>query len=536
MPYGKILQMRNMDEYIPKQYKAISIAWPAEAIECAVYERADKVIDCLAEAVLRFIALGIAYDDDIARELNVHADLIKCVKNGLTQAKFIENGELTEPGEEFIKNDGSKQLFIENECFGYMFICMFNGEIMPYFAKGNLPELRDFHEGIAALNVSGSDKEESSRPSQIINKKEMLFSDAYKRYCKISSLSENDGIEDEIMYGREDFLFDMVEEESLENGETETTLHDAERMKVINKSAVSLLQNKGHRLYLETTLLINRRNPSDICLLSPFPENTTNWYNKKLDFFSETQNGIRITENNREISFSDFIRELRQTTAAEIPFELLVAETPCKSITEYYPALETAEQLNGKIKGALEEYHACAAAFRDKTLSGIPAVNTGAVLIETLLNSFIGKIENRSIIINSIQTPEHATEAFTKYGIADCWAERIAKDLLLKMTDKRKGWHVSRRVGNSITDRYFFLTLESLVTGKNPFGKILMHDGGKFINALDFIAASRNKYGSHNDEDYYRDIDESIINEFIEKHFYAVTLMINTLAEDEHYA
>jgi predicted transcriptional regulator len=495
--------------------------------------RLPKDLDCLAESVLKFINIKICDTSEIAQMLHISPDLVQHIKRNLSDAEFIDNNmeRITEKGINFFKKT-SKAQFSEKKDFGYMLMSLFDGDIMPYFIKGQMPFIGGFPPQTYKLRLP----RDEDFTFETIEKANATFTEAYKKYCKIYDDTKDVKTEEELDYLRSEWVdvsFEDVDDES-----KVTTMDDKLREEEIYNGQVELLNKHGQQMYVLTQLIINKYNPEDIQVLSPFWANITTWYNKKLAYFTQRDNGVGVLDSaGRILPFSDFISEELEEIAFQMP------EIQMDNFAYYlranYPLLDKAPKLKANIELILKEYYSCVQRFKGEGIGGVYVISSGSVFVETLLNNFIMKIRDRSPIVNTkifgyyTINQAQVDKVFDKFGIKDCWAKRSTAKFLREMSDPRKGWDFPRRVGNSITARYFFLILESFIMGQNPFKKVLTMDAQKVVDILDCIADMRNSNSAHNDKEFYVDIRSMNVDDFIEKNLFITKLMVTILAEEE---
>jgi hypothetical protein len=537
MVKDSFLQIRNYKEYDDDQYLVLDIAWPVELFECSANARIQKELDCLAESVLRFMELGIWQNALIAKALFVSSDLIQSIKQQLFEKEFIceDMQQLSDMGKNyFIRTD--EIMYSKKMTFGYMAMSLFDGSIMPYFSKGKLPLLGGFPEGIAKIVLPYDDESERDFISPISGKNEVRFTEAYRNFCKIVDTSRDIASHEEWEYVASHHS-NVSCEDAYDDSQVKTIAYTL-REDDISSSEVNILKKEGLRIYILLKLVINRYNTSNMQFLSPFPENiTTTWYNRKLAYFMEKHNHIEVNVNGEYIPFPEYIDRQIQQVIIEIPEVQSDDYESC--IKMNYPMLNLAPRLKNNIESLLIEYYTCVQLYKEETIGGMNIIMVGAKLIETLLNNFIHLIHDRHMIVNTRifgYEPYDLSQIdtiFNRLSITECFAKNLATGLLREMTDRQRGWAGTRRVGNTITARYFFLILEGFIIGKNPFNKVLKDNAQAIVYALDSISDIRNKEGAHNDKEYYKSISPGSIDDFMKKTLMVATKMVAVLAEEE---
>ena len=74
-------------------------------------------------------------------------------------------------------------------------------------------------------------------------------------------------------------------------------------------------------LYIYTQLVVNRNRPEDFIILSPFDNNVTTWYAKRIPFMKLSANNVtigRFGDNDGKL-FGDFMSEITQEFLIEFP-------------------------------------------------------------------------------------------------------------------------------------------------------------------------------------------------------------------------
>ncbi|HCT71481.1 MAG TPA: hypothetical protein DF409_11160, partial [Bacteroidales bacterium] len=223
----------------------IDIAWPVVAYECAASKAMDKELDCLAEAILSFYKIGIADPDTISQNIRISTDLVKHIISLLAEKNLImkDLSGISPEGQAYFKRT-EEILFLNQKDFGYMIQNPFDGDIMPYFIKGQLPLFGGFPETTAKL----SPEYDILKDSSSLKDNKNALTDAYKQYCKIFDASKNIDLTDEYNHIKTEFIDTTYE--NVDDDSQVRTLADAIQEERIKKAQIEVLKEEGQGFYV----------------------------------------------------------------------------------------------------------------------------------------------------------------------------------------------------------------------------------------------------------------------------------------------
>ena len=512
-----ILELRNdFGGYEDDEnFRVFEIALPVAIFECSANQKVDSAIDSLAKATLKFLKLGVENNDELAKLLNVTPDMIKRVKTQkLAPLGFIdENSRVTENGVKCLE-DKLEDAFQEDTVYGNMFVNLIDGEIMPYFWEGKLPfakELSDF-EYPAIHRISTTNLADINNPYL------PHFTEAYKKFHKIKDYCKpqmSDVLESELEEPSEfdmltgsfdDVIFtefnDDAERTDIDFDEPKT-LADVYEEEKSEKTYVKIFKSTQKLLYIYTQLIVSRNRPEDFIILSPFDNNVTTWYAKRIPFMKLAANNVtigRIGDKDGEL-FGDFMSEITQEFLIEFPE--LADSSYSFFAKSHFPNLANLNATDRKILNEVlkDYYNSYVLNCNDKN-SPNAVIGQMGLALETILGIFRGKIKDiRRVCENSLLTPyDDLTyqEIFQRYNIVGCKGHLVAENCSAKL----KGWARNNTLfRGSPTEKYCFLVLEGYIHSAKPtaFIKVLKTHGRDFTDRLDNVISVRNKYTSHND-------------------------------------
>lgn len=536
-----ILLVRKYNEIDKQKYVMIPIAWPVRVLECAASKKRCNQLNCLQEALLKFIAHGVRADGEIAQLLQISEDLVQKLKSELFENGFIDDKyeKLTEQGNGYLKKNNKKEFSDTDSIYGHMFMSLFDGDVMPYFLKGQLPLrsnvsfecIKLFAENSSSYQINV----ESNQFSRVLIKayKESINAEEFSRRNRQTNEHESLKI-----------LSQDVHYENVDDNSQVKTLADVEQEKIIDNAKVILLNKQGQDLYVKAWLVMDKKNPDDMQLVSPFPDNVTIWYNKKFVTLAQQANNIQYFAEGGKESFAEFIEGKRQGIIVNMPN----IEHFNYFLDGFYPSLNTSGELYKKIGPALEEYYA----YYSEDNGGTGVIGVGARLIETLLNIFVGQIRDRKPIVRTEifsdinshsnnkkkdirkDNEDVVERIFLKFGIKKCRSQRSGITFIHKMRHRQYGWDKTQIVGSSIEARIFFLVLEAFLKGESSFKSVLENEAQKFMDAIDDIYDMRNNLSSHNASESYEIATQEQLEKFNADVLYVTGKMIHVLVEEEN--
>jgi len=525
MPDNKFLVCRKFDT-LDDTYKVFELALPVEICECSAYRVTDRELDTLAEAVLELMNIEIIDGDEISRTLDISTDLVSFIKRSvLHNHSYISNDfkMVTKQGKEYLVNGESTE-FQRVKVFGNMFVSILDGEVMPYFLEGNLPTSRFLPREMFKMLSPHEDKKIVQDNAKWTPK----FAKAYKLYAKISRYSDEDI--NEIEFAAEEFTDVSYEEvNDLEN--EIITLADVdvfERKSASEFHVIKLLNTVKRQTYIKTKIVINRENPEIFTVLSPFDKNVTNWYTKRLTWLREN-NAIISDESGKVRTLNQMLEDITEEFYIEFP-DLQTGNFDYW-LSIKYPNLKRIKRQQ-YLMDSFKSLYNLKNFYENSSIEATQVIIKYQKLLETVFNNYIEISTNISAILRRFSSfakedNMKVIEIFNYYGIKDCGALR------------RDKWKESLRnlrrskYGSSVTDRYFYLIIDAYFSDKTPFKLILEKDAPGFINKLDYLNRTRNRYGAHSDDV----VETSMSKEDFEKYDSimndVIKVLINALFEEE---
>lgn len=525
---NRLIICRKFDNYDDGQ-RVIELAIPVEICECSAHKISEKSLDPLAEAILGLISIGISSDAEIAKVLNIGIDLIKLIKKSiLLNHLYLENDckRITEAGKQYLhKGEGSE--YQTEKVFGNMFVSLADREVMPYFLEGKIPSNRFLPNDICKIMSNDEDK----LVIQDLTKWSPKFIKAYKLYAKINRYSDDDS-KNEIEFAEDEF-HDVLYHDVKEKDESIVTFAESESEKnsASEDNLIKLLNTTHKQIYLKTKLIFKRENPETFVVVSPFEKNTTSWFTKRIMWLKENNVKV-ICENNKEILLKDLLDDITQEFFIEFP-ELQEGNFDYWLSMEH-PNLKRIKCRDNLINSFKELFNLNNLYDNGKQVGESMVIMRAYVLLETIFNNYIYLIPNRRLMLDKCSIiysgANRAKEIFNKFGIENCAAARGKKldNLLMNLLN-----FSDRRVGDSIIDRYFFLTLEAYFIGLNPFKNILDMYGSSLTDKLDYIFIIRSKYGAHNDEIIEKNVPIEEFTKFRKEVKEVLRILIDGLLEEE---
>lgn len=555
-----ILELRsdygNYEE--DENFRVFDVALPVAVYECSANQKTDSIIDSLAKTVLKFIKFGINDNSELGKLLCMTPDMVKRVKTQkLEPLGFIdEKSKITEEGEKCL-NDDLEDSYQEERIYGNMFVSLVDGEIMPFFWEGSLP----FANGLSVFDYPNVFKVGSNNLVDVADLYLPNFTEAYKKHHQIrefsrpqmeytdddtsespySSPQETDEF-DMLSSGFDDVLFSDINNSSDYDGEDDDeeyrTYDDVVQEEKESREYVKVFNSTKKLLYVYTKMVVNRNNPEDFIILSPFPDNITTWYAKRIPFMQLDANNITISslQTNNTVLFGDFTKDITQEFLIQYP-ELADSnfEFYAKSHFPNLAHLKTADK--NLLKDVLKKYYNSYVLNSNGKNSSNEVITLMGLALETILNVFVSKINNRASVCNNyILVPYDKItyqDIFQRFGIADCSGHAVSSNLAQKLRSWGKN---NSRIKGSPTEKYCFLILEGYIHSAKPtpFIKIIKKYGKDFIEKLDNVIEMRNKYTSHNDNiGGVETITKDSFNTTKDNFVYVMSAMINALYEFE---
>lgn len=525
----RLLVCRNFDKYDDDSYKVIEVAFPVEVCECGAYKIADKNIDSLAEAILDLINIEIVSDIEIAKTMDISVELVKRIKRFILLPNMYISNDLktiTDAGKKYLQ-EGESTEYQSEYVFGNMFISIPDGEVMPYFLEGRLPGNQYLPKEIYKIQPKNDNERLIEDPLSWSPK----FTKAYKLFQKISRYSEDEGNNEFEFAGDE---LNEVSYLDVNDEDDEETFADveAEREAIKSYKLVRILNTGRRQTYIKMEIIVNRENPEKFTMVSPFGKNITNWFTKRLGWLSE--NDIKVEDQNGKVlPLAEKLHDL--TDEFYIQFPELQAGNFDYWVKINYTNLKKIKCGDNLLNSFRDLFNLTNLYDNGRQISEDAIINKTSTLIETIFNNYIAIIDDRRPIIDKFYLLNNdftkIKGIFKNYGIESCVA---LKDKKLNQLIGRLRSFRYYRVGDSIVDRYFFLTLEAYFCGNNPFKMILQRNGKEFIEKIDSLFIVRSEYGAHSDEIKEKMITKIEFEKFKSAATEIIKLLINTLYEREH--
>lgn len=523
----RILSFRNFEKLDADAYVTYDLAWPVEIVECYANKVADDVLDGLAEAVLSLLNIPETTPGKIAAMLRISEEVVLSITKQLQSRKFITVSRnriaVTETGKKYLSDKETGE-FQEEKVFGNMFVSRINGEVFPYFHEGKLPWAREFDD---ILYLSYDADEPSSLKG---NHTDVLdrINRAFHRYGRItkSSREHDKGYTDSYEI---DFIEEELREQSFD-AEPET-MADAEEIKALKNARIKMLKTPPAEAYIRARLVVSKAEPKVFRIESPFPLNITSWYSDCFHRMKEA-NELIYTEQDEEIGLDYFCEEI--TTGFYVKYPEMQRTDFEQFVKIRYPRM-----LSCSISRAcLEKYEEI---FRYNLLCEKGEVSRNIVVtesvkaLEMILNSYISRIHKKPVIDEYEKVVHYNADIrdlLDQFGISGCAAERSERHNADNMGDSgmlnpRKTIisNFKKYNGRSVTDKYYFLTVDASLNENSHFRKLLLKNGKEIIDILDYEGKMRNTYGAHNDGEKVQMISEEEFNQF-QRYFTEATVML----------
>lgn len=497
----RILSFRNFEKLDADAYVTYDLAWPVEIVECYANKVADDVLDSLAEAVLGLLNVPETTQKKIANLLRISDEVVASIIKQLQLRKFITISknqiEITENGRKYLLEKETGE-FQEEKVFGNMFVSRINGEVLPYFHEGRLPWAREFDD---ILYLSYDADEPSSLKG---NHTDILdrINRAFHRYGRItkSSREHDKGFADSYEI---DFIEEEIREQSFDD-EPET-MADVEAAKALKNARIKMLKTPPAEAYIRARLVVSKAEPKVFRIESPFPLNITSWYSDCFHRMKEASELI-YTEQDEEIGLEYFCDDITTSFYVKYPE---MQETDFEQFVKIrYPKMISCSIS----KACMEKYGEI---FRYNLLCEKGEVSRNIVVtesvkaLEMILNSYIKKTKKNKVIEEYEKVVKYNSDIrdlLDQFGISGCAAERSERHNADHIGDSGALNHkktiisnFKRFNGRSVTDKYYFLTVDASFNQGSHFRELLLKEGKEIIDMLDYAGKMRNTYGAHND-------------------------------------
>jgi len=494
MPKDSLLICRQFDKKYDDTYRTIDLALQVDVWECVAYRPAQRKLDPLAEAVLSLMQIGIVNDGNISKTLDITSDLVKLIKYTVLGAhSYIDNDykTLTTQGTKYLR-DGESADFQSEKVFGNMFVNVIDQEVLPYFLEGKLPEVASFYNGINEI-LNDTPQEHNPTESRYWIPK---FSKAFKLFGKIYKYSTSG--KDNVMEYAEDELVEMMWDDVADSTQIKEEIDEKTLEEILASSQqIKLLDTTKKRVFLKTKMIISKESPKTFIVLSPFENNTTSWYNNRLEWVRE--NKLKLSDQGTTIDgLLDNIRD-----QFIIQFPELQEDKFEYQLGKEYSSMRRAE--NRKLfETDFKKLFVLTDLYEKDQTYATNIITQSHKLLERVLTNYVAKIPNKRNILERLQINNGMDlltikEIFGNFGISDCAVLR------------NNNWMNSIRnfkfsqYGSSVMDRYFLLTIDAYFS-KNSLFRSVLESNGELIGNLDYLNRTRNKYGPHSDN-----IEEAII-------------------------
>lgn len=499
-------------EKIDNDSKCYDLAWPVEVIECYANKVSDEELNSLALTVLRLLNENPSFTaSKISNFVHVGEIIINDIIRELESKGFYNRTEkkLTEIGSNYLL--GIKKIdFSDEEIFGNVFMSKIDGEIIPFFYEGKLPESLSYKDdNLVSL------KYETNIHSKDIEDLKDRINHAYHEYKLIYKNSIHD--EDEV-----DFR-DPSEREIKSDME-------------LKKARIELLNTERREILLKTRIIVKKYAPEVFIVESPFMNNETTWFNQSFNRYIEEN--ILLDFQGKDVRISDWTKNVSSLFYVEFP-ELQSANFEQWATIHFpYLQLKTKDKMLEVLGKKLKEVFRLNNLYASGDINKRSVINEYATTIEQILNCYIMKTDRETVVKkfqNNINCEPKAKMLLSTYGIIEKPNYRpkvygkirgfyVDKDTKEKKEKIISSFKDDNECGRSITDKYYYLVVNEYFQKNSSFGKLLIernksvyiieNDRYTLIEALDCIQDFRNEYGSHSHGPNPHDMSESEFNKF----------------------
>lgn len=489
-------------EKIDEESKCFDLAWPVEVIECYANKISDEELNSLALAVLKLLAESSFSSKRISNLLHVGEIIINDIFSELETKEFYnkETKEVTNKGKDYIS--GHKNIdFSKDEIFGNIFMSKVDGEILPFFYAGKLPEGYYYKsDDLVYLNFKNNFQ------SKNIENLSDRINHAYHDYKLIYRNSVHN--EDE-----EDF-----------RDPTEKQIQSEIELK---KARIQTLNTERKTLYLKTRIVVKKYAPETFIVESPFMNNETTWFN--LSFNRYVSDNISVTYKDKEMSLPEWTKNISSLFYIEFP-ELQKSnfEQWCK-VHFPYLSLSSGDKMINSLPSKFKEVFRLDNLYSTGDISKRSVINEYSTTIEQILNCYIMKTDRNTVVNKYITNAYNKYKSQTilktygiykakAYGKINFYKDRdtgnLQENVISSFID-------DNNCGRSITEKYYYLIIDYYFQKNTPFGKLLSYRNNdkynnkySLIEALDNLQDTRNQYGSHSSGPIPPEMPDSGFNEF----------------------
>lgn len=512
--FGKFKQLTD------NAYNVVEFAWPVRAFECYANKLQQNSLDALALAILEMLNLQFLSNKRIADDLGISEELLKRIINKelLSRSYCEENGKsyiVSKAGKEYLSDLSGNEVSSE-KAFGYMFQSVTDGEFLPFFYEGTLPDIWGNDDDLLYIASENQDDWSKLETTELLSR----INRAYHRYGyifhksteaeEISPLDTSIFVDADDDIADQDFDFEgsgQTEERATEENEIHQVL------KNLKNARIKLLKTQPKEMYIKFRLYSLKDEPDSFFVSSPFEDNDSKWYSEA---FSRMRNDANIQIGMDESSFepvSTYCDKVTQQMFVEIPE--LKEMNPEEYILRTYP-----EIARSSLRSQLERSYM--KILRQQTMARKGGDNEADIImnvyrtLELILNNYIKDVDSNKIVgtyFNFIDSGD-ISSIQEEFGIEDdISAFRNEKKVVSEFDYKRRSLmnnFKKGKMGNSLREKYYFLTFAAYLNKCPKFKKALKEDKS-VLYRIDSIMDVRNKYAGHNDGTEVKDIDKKTL-------------------------
>ena len=524
----------NFKKVTDNAYNVVEFLWPVKARECYATKIDDNGLDALALTILELLNLEYCSIKNIADDLDISTELVEYViDHELISFEYCEKKgkdyRVTTLGQDYIKGintDATRN----TQVFGYMFQSMLDGEFLPVFVEGKLPDPRYItpknsdSDELFLLDVKNADKDIFGNSSDdLLNRINRAYHKYGYIYKKAIEQHENSLFDTSMFVDDEDGLedqdFDFAASDEID---VKDTIEVKEELKNLRKARVKLLKTPAKDIYVKFRLYTLKDDPETFIVTSPFEVNETKWYTEALIRMRNDKNVCFGLSESSMIELNEYCNGITKQMFFEIP-ELKELK-PDEYMRNMYP-----EILNSSMKNTLIKLYRRIINQETHALHGedneIDVLMNVSRALEVILNNYINREDHNRIVdayFNSIAF-ESDIDAIPEYFGID-------KDLLSTIFTEKKGlaenpnfkkvsimrnfWN--RKAGISLREKYYFMMYAAYLNGNSNFAKAI-HEDKNVIIYLDEINKIRNPIGAHNEGTFAKDLSRKDMDEVLTK-------------------
>lgn len=511
-------------------YNAVEFAWPVRGWECCANKIESGSLDALASTVLELLNLEYLTPKVIADDLGISEELL----NHIIKQEFVPKGycepdkktfKVTDAGKNYLTGVESNYVQ-EQKVFGYMFQSLIDGEFFPFFYEGALPSPWRNKDDLFYLDSkSRAASSEQNDTTELQNKINRAYHKYGYIYQKTKEATENSSYDESFFVDADDDIaeqdFDFEEAASNDSDEKKTV-----ELKNLRNARIKLLNTPPKEIYIKFKLCCLKDELDFFQINSPFEENATKWYS---EVFARMRNNPDVlfgkTENEMQ-KLNSYCDSVSNQMFIDIPE--LKEMKPEEYLKRTYPEIFRST-LSEELK---QKYFKL---IRQEILQKNYGNNEDDILInmyrilEFMLKKYIQCTDHNSVVndyFNIVNEPSEIEAIKIQFKIpngCEAFDSEIKKfNYDFRKTSLMKGFR-NQKLGNSLRDKYYYLTFDAYNRNSSGFKSALLKDGN-IIQKLDLINQARNKFGGHDGridreafekaKEYFKDLSSILIGCF----------------------